>query len=166
MQLTTWQCAPKNLATCTWQCTMTHSQVPGWTHLRVQLCRVAESWDLEGALDFQHYRGVEGRARSPRIRLGRRTRRSNLNLHLKQTTKWLVHIWEHLWVLGQDTGTLTHKTHHGPDSRKPPPSPIYYSLQRSAGATSKWLFFPGLPSWSPEIVPKLSRFKSRDFESS
>jgi hypothetical protein len=26
------------------------------------------------------------------------------------------------------------------------------------GATSKWLFVPGLPSGSPEIVPKLSRF--------
>jgi hypothetical protein len=25
-------------------------------------------------------------------------------------------------------------------------------------ATSKWLFFPGLPRWSPETVPKLSRF--------
>jgi hypothetical protein len=28
-----------------------------------------------------------------------------------------------------------------------------FTLQRSAGVTSKWLFFPGLPSWSPEIVP-------------
>jgi hypothetical protein len=74
---------------------MTHSQVPGWTHLRVQLCVIAESWDSEGAPDFQHYRGVEGRARSPEIRLGRGIRRSSLNLHPKQTTKWLVHIREH-----------------------------------------------------------------------
>jgi hypothetical protein len=36
---------------------------------------------------------------------------------------------------------------------KPPPSPIYYSLRHVSGTTSKWLFFPGLPSWSPEIVP-------------
>ncbi len=30
------------------------------------------------------------------------------------------------------------------------------------GATSKWLFFPGLRSWSPEIVPKLSWLESRN----
>jgi len=29
---------------------------------------------------------------------------------------WLVHIPRHPWVLGQATGTLDHKTHHGPDS--------------------------------------------------
>jgi hypothetical protein len=95
---------------------LTHSQVPGWTHLRVHLCVIAESWDSEGAPDFQHYRGVEGRARSPEIRLGRGFSRSSLNLHPKQTTKWLVHIPGHPWVWGQATGTLDHKTHHSPDS--------------------------------------------------
>jgi hypothetical protein len=60
----------------------------------------------KGAPDFQHYEGVEGSARSPGIRLGRRTSRSSLILHLKQTTKWLVYIREHLWVLGQ--ATMTH----------------------------------------------------------
>jgi hypothetical protein len=159
---------------------LTHSQVPSWTHLRVQLDVVAKSWDSEGAPDFQHYRGVEGRARNPGIRLGRGTRRSSLNLHPKQTTKWLVHIWEHPWVLGQATGTLTHKTHHGSDSGEATTFPHIvfsttfhgcylpprkgFTLQRSAGATSKWFFFPGLPSWSPEIVPKLSRLESQDFE--
>jgi hypothetical protein len=72
--------------------------------------------DSEGAPDFQHYKGLEGRARSPEIRLGRETSRSSLNLHPKQTTKWLVHIPGHPWALGQATGTLDHKTHHGPDS--------------------------------------------------
>jgi len=33
---------------------MTHSQVPCGTHLKVQLCRVVESWDLGPILDFQH----------------------------------------------------------------------------------------------------------------
>jgi hypothetical protein len=94
---------------------LTHSQVPGWTHLRVHQSVVAESWDSEGAPDFQHYKGVEGRAKSLGIRLGRGTSRSSLNLHPKQTTKWLVHIPGHPWVLGQATGTLDHKTHHGPD---------------------------------------------------
>ncbi len=37
----------------------------------------------KGAPDFQHYKGVEGRARSPGIRLGRRTSRSSLILHPK-----------------------------------------------------------------------------------
>jgi hypothetical protein len=32
---------------------LTHSQVPGWTHLRVHQSVVAESWDSEGAPDFQ-----------------------------------------------------------------------------------------------------------------
>jgi len=77
---------------------------------------VVENWDSEGAPNFQHYKGVEGRARSFGIRLGRGTSRSSLNLHPKQTTKWLVHIREHPWVLGQATGTLDHKTHHSPDS--------------------------------------------------
>ncbi len=39
---------------------------------------------------------------------------------------------------------------------KPPPSPLQYSLRRSAETTSKWLFFPGLPglsAGSPEIPP-------------
>ncbi len=60
---------------------LTHSQVPGWTHLRVHQSVVAESWDSKGAPDFQHYKGVEGHARSPGIRLGRGTNRSSLNLH-------------------------------------------------------------------------------------
>jgi len=64
--------------------------------------------ELGGSPDFQHQKGVEGCARSPGIRLGRGTRLSSLNLHPKPTTKELVHIREHPWVLGQATGTLTH----------------------------------------------------------
>jgi len=113
--------------------------------LRVQLCRVAESWDSEGAPDFQHYRGVEGRARSPRIRLGRGTRRSSLILHPKQITKWLVHIREHPWVLGQATSTLTHKTHHGSKSGEATTFPhIVFSATLSGGYIQMALF-PGTP---------------------
>ncbi len=32
---------------------LTHSQVPGWTHLRIHQSVVAESWDSEGAPGFQ-----------------------------------------------------------------------------------------------------------------
>jgi hypothetical protein len=125
--------------------------------LRVQLCVIAESWDSEGAPDFQHYRGVEGHARSPGIRLGRGTRRSSLNLHPKQTTKWLVHIREHLWVLGQATGTLTHKTHHSPDSGEATTFPhIVFSVPHF-GDYIQMALFPGTPKLEsrncPEIVP-------------
>jgi hypothetical protein len=136
---------------------MTHSQVPGWTHLRVQLYRVAESWDLEGAPDFQHYKGVEGDARSPGIRLGRGTRRSSLNLHPRTNHKRVSSHSGHPWVLGQATGTLTHKTHHGPDSGEATTFPhIVFS------ATLRWGYiqmalFPGTPKLEsrncPEIVP-------------
>jgi hypothetical protein len=32
---------------------LTHSQVPGWTHLRIHQSVVAESWDSKGAPGFQ-----------------------------------------------------------------------------------------------------------------
>ncbi len=134
---------------------VTHSQVSGWTHLRVQLCKVAESGDLEGAPDFQHYRGVEGRAKSLGIRLGRGTSRSSLILHPKQTTKWLVHIWEHPWVLGQTTGTLTHKTHHGPDSGEATTFPHIVFSATLRGGYIQMALFPGTP-----------KLESRDFGSS
>jgi len=137
---------------------LTHSQVSGWTHLRVQLCKVAESWDSKGAPDFQHYRGVEGRARSPGIRLGKGTRRSNLILHPKQTTKWLVHIREHPWVLGQATATLTHKTHHGPNSGEATTFPHIVFSATLRGDYIQMALFPGTsklesrncPGWSLE----------------
>jgi hypothetical protein len=136
---------------------VTHSQVSGWTHLRVQLCVVAESWDLESAPDFQHYRGVEGHARSPGIRLGRGTRRSSLNLHPKQTTKLLVHIREHPWVLGQATGTLTHKTHHGPDSGEATTFPHIVFSATLHGGYIQMVLSPRTPKLEsrncPETVP-------------
>jgi hypothetical protein len=108
----------------------------------------------KGAPDFQHYRGVEGRARSHGIRLGRGTRRSSLILHLKQNTKWLVHIREHPWVLGQATGTLDHKTHHGPDSGEATTFPhIVFSATLRRGYIQMALF-----SRDSQVgVPKLSR---------
>ena len=122
--------------------------------MRVHQSVVAESWDSKGALDFQHYKGVEGHARSPGIRLGRGTSRSSLNLHPKQTTKWLVHIPGHPWVLGQATGTLTHKTHHGPDSGVSHHLPPYSILC----VTPRRLHPNGSFSRDSQVgVPKLSR---------
>jgi len=132
---------------------MTHFQVPSWTHLRVQLCRVAEGWDSEGAPDFQHYRGVEGRARSPRIRLGSGTRRSNLILHPQQTTKWLVHIREHPLVLGQATSTWTHKTHHGPNSGEATIFPHIVFSAMLCGGYIQMALFPGTPKLESRNCP-------------
>ncbi len=125
--------------------------------MRVHQSVVAESWDSEGAPDFQHYRGVEGHARSLGIRLGRGTRRSSLILYPKQTTTWLVYIREHPWVLGQATGTLDHKTHHGPDSEEATTFPhIVFSapLRRDYIQMALFLGTPKLESRNcPEIVP-------------
>jgi hypothetical protein len=122
--------------------------------LRVHQSVVAESWDSEGAPDFQHYKGVEGRARSLGIRLGRRTTRSSLNLHPKQTTKWLVHIPGHPWVWGQATGTLDHKTHHGPDLGEATTFPhIVFSAAHSGGYIQMALF-PGTPKLKSRNCPE------------
>jgi hypothetical protein len=128
--------------------------------LRVHQSVVAESWDSEGAPDFQHYKGVEGRVRSPGIRLGRRFSTSSFNLHQNKPPKWLVHIPGHPWVLGQATGTLDHKTHHGPDSGEATTFPhIVYSATLHGGYIQMALF-PGTPKlesrncprWSPETL--------------
>jgi hypothetical protein len=68
----------------------------------------------KGAPDFQHYRGVEGRAKSPEIRLGRGTSRSSLNLHSKTNHTGLV---SHS---GTPLGVGTSHGHFGPqDSPRP-----------------------------------------------
>ncbi len=85
------------------------------------------------------------------------TSRSSLNLHPKQITKWLVHIPGHPWVLGQATGTLDHKTHHGPDSGEATTFPhiVFSALLREDYI--QMVLFPGTPKlesrncpgWSP-----------------
>jgi hypothetical protein len=152
------KCGPSFLSCC-----LTHSQVPRWTHLRVHQSVVAESWDSEGIPNFQHYKGVEGRARSPGIKQGRGTSRSSLNLHPKQTTKWLVRIREHPWVLGQATGSLDYKTHHGPDSGGVTTIlPIVYFVPLCRTCT--WMaLFPGTPKVESRNCPGLD---SRDFGTS
>jgi hypothetical protein len=134
-----------------------HSQVLGWTHLRVQLCRVVERGTRKGTPDFQHYKGVEGCARSPRIRLGRGFSRSSLNLHPKHTTKWLVHIPGHPWVLRQATGTLDHKIHHGLDSGEATTFSHIVVSATLRGGYIQMALFPGTPKLEsrncPETVP-------------
>jgi len=72
---------------------------------------------------------------------------------------WLVHIPGHPWVLGQATGTLDHETHHGPDSGEATTFPhIVFSATPHGDTPNDYI-----PSWSLEIVPKLSQLESRDF---
>ncbi len=118
---------------------------------------------LGGCSQLPALKGVEGHARSPEIRLGRGTRLSHLSLHPKPTTRGLVHIREHLWVLGQATGTLTHFTHHGPNSGEATTFPhIVYSAALRGGYIQMALFL-GTPKEESRNCPRL---KSRDFGNS
>jgi hypothetical protein len=109
----------------------------------------------KGAPDFQHYKGVERCARSPEIRLGRRISRSSLILHPKQTTKWLVYIREHPWVLGQATGTLDHKTHHSPDSGEATTFPHIVFSAPHFGDYIQMALFPGTPKLESRNCPEI-----------
>jgi len=63
----------------------------------------------------------------------------------------------HSWVLGQATGTLTHKTHHGPDLGEATTFPhiVFFALLR--GSHIQMALFPGTSKLKfrncPEIVP-------------
>jgi len=80
-----------------------------------------------------------------------------LNLHPKTNHKRVSLYSGHPWVLGQATGTLTHKTHHGPDSGEATTFPhIVFSTTLREGYIQMALF-PGTPKLEsrncPEIVP-------------
>jgi hypothetical protein len=105
----------------------------------------------------------KGRARSPRIRLGRGTIMISPKFASKPTTRGLVRNWEHPWVLGQATGIWTHLTHHGLDLGEATTFPhIVYSTALRRGYIQMALF-PGTPkeeSWN------CLGLESRDFGSS
>jgi hypothetical protein len=80
---------------------------------------------------------------------------SHSNLHPKPTTKGLVHIWEHPWVLGQATGTLTHMIHHGPNSGEATTFPhIVFSTALRRGYIQMALFL-GTPKKESRNYPGL-----------
>jgi hypothetical protein len=77
-----------------------------------------------------------------------------LNMHPKPTAKGLVHLREHPWVLGQATGTLTHKTHHGPDSGE---ATTFRHIVFSAtlrGGYIQMALFPRTPKLESRNCPK------------
>jgi hypothetical protein len=133
---------------------------PTWGSNYVELRKIG-TW---GALPTSSTKkGVEGRARSPEIRLGRWTRRSSLNLHPKPTTKGLVSIREHPWVLGQATNTFTHKTHHGLNSGEATTfSHIVFSAALH-GTCIQMALFPKTPKLESRNCPGL---ESQNFGSS
>ncbi len=70
-------------------------------------------------------------------------------MHPKPITRGLVSIREHPWVLGQATGTLTHKTHHGPDSGEATTFPHIVFSTSHHGDYIRMALFPGtVPGWS------------------
>ncbi len=84
----------------------------------------------------------------------------------KTNTSWLEVILHALGV-GTSHGLIrTHLTHHGPDSGEATTFPLIVFSAAPHGGYIQMLFFPGLPSWSPETIPKLSQLESRDFGSS
>jgi hypothetical protein len=84
---------------------LTRSQVSCWAHLRVQLCVIVKSWDLRACTRLSTLKRVEGCARSLGIWLGRGQVFSLTQSASKPTTRGLVYIREHPWVLGQATPT-------------------------------------------------------------
>jgi len=122
--------------------------------LRVHQSVVAESWDSRGAPDFQHYRGVEGRTKSPGIKLGRGTSRSSLNLHPQTNHTGLV---SHF---GTPLGAGISHGHFGPQdsprlelggSHHLPPYSIIYNTPRGLHPNGSF-------SRDSQVgVPKLSR---------
>jgi hypothetical protein len=106
------------------------------------------SWGM--LLGSQHF-GGRGACWSFRMGLGKNDKQLIHSLGFAQTKQHVgpCIVWALLSVKTSHEQPWTHKTHktsHGPDLGKPPPSPLYYSLRLPTGATSKWHFIPGLPS--------------------
>jgi hypothetical protein len=88
---------------------------------------------------------------------------SHTNLHPKPTTRGLVHIQEHPWVLGQAMGTWTHLTHHDPNSGEATTFPhIVYSAALRRGYIQMALF----PRTPKEESRNCLELESWDFGSS
>jgi len=68
-----------------------------------------------------------------------------MNLHQNKPPTWLVHIPGHPWVLGQATGTLDDKTHHGLDSGEATTFPHIVFSATLCGGYIQMALFPGTP---------------------
>jgi hypothetical protein len=114
-----------------------------------------DSWDLRAAPDFQHKKGVEGRARSPEIRLGRRT--SIISLESASKTN-------HKRVSSHSGTPLGVGTSHGYldslDSPRPGLGGSHHLPPYSILCVTPWRLHPNgfLSRDSQSEVPKLSWF--------
>jgi len=78
-----------------------------------------------------------------------------MNLHPKPTTRGLVHIREHPWVLGQATGNLDYLTHHGPDSGEATTFPHIVFSAFHRGGYIRMVLFLGTPKLESRNYPEL-----------
>jgi hypothetical protein len=80
-----------------------------------------------------------------------------MNLHQNKPPTWLIPIPGHPWVLGQATGTLDHKIHHGPDLGEATTFPHIVFSAPHFGDYIQMALFPETPKLEsrncPEIVP-------------
>jgi hypothetical protein len=99
----------------------------------------------------QHYRSVELHARALGSRKKWQASITHTDLH-KTNTKWLVHSWN-ICRATTNHGQLGHiKLTTTWTWGKPPPSPYSILCVSPRGPHPKWLFVPGLPSGSLEIL--------------
>jgi hypothetical protein len=123
------------------------------------MLKSGSSWNLVPLPASSTKGGWEGRAKSSEIRLGRGTTYLVTRSYIKnQPTSWLVHLRNHSWCWDKPRATQTHLTHHGPDSGEATTFPHIVFSTLLHRTHIRMAFVPGLPRWSLEIVPKLSRF--------
>jgi hypothetical protein len=111
--------------------------------------------------------GVEGACWSSGIRTRRSDKPYSLTrMCIKPTTKWLVHILEHLGARtshGQLWTHKTHKTHHDPDSGEATTFPHIVFFAPLHGTCIQMVFYPGTIKEESRNYPGLD---SRHFATS
>jgi hypothetical protein len=126
--------------------------------------QVEDNGKKEGVGARSLTRSTRGVCWSSRIR----TRKSDKPYSLtrtciKPTTKWLVHILEHLGVRTSHEQFWTHKTHHGSDLREATTFPHIIFSTPLHGTCIQMAFCPGTPK---EEFRNYFGLDSRDFGSS
>jgi hypothetical protein len=119
--------------------------------------------ELEGRSRLLALKGVRGRARSPRIKLGKGTIMLLHGPASKTNTSWLELIL-HPFGVGTSHGQpWTHLTHHGPDSGEATTFPHIVFSVLLPGSHIRMALFPGTPKEESRNCPGLD---SREFGNS
>jgi hypothetical protein len=145
--------------------TRTRSQVPCWTHLRVQLCRMRvqlcrmrKGVEFRATPNFQYSKGWEGRARSPGIRLGRGQAFHLLKSASQTNTSWLEFILHPFGVETSHGWPRTHLTHHGPGSGEATTLLSIIYLMTHHEDYTQMALFPETPKFESSDPPKCPGF--------